>query len=102
MPQHNSGHARNWLLAALLALALGAAHLLDGPDDHGSGRAQSAELRDAIKTQAAEARKERAAAQLCLRLHGPQSAHAWDEQGRLTCSNRVGRSSLVVAQGARP
>lgn len=55
----------NWALAAALALLLSTAHLLDVPDDRSVEHAQALSLEDAIKSEAADARFARAAAEIC-------------------------------------
>lgn len=58
-------HAINWAAAALLALLLGTAHMLDGPSDHDTALAVAADVQAAIETEAANARFTGAATQLC-------------------------------------
>lgn len=91
--------AINLTLTAGLTAAL-AAILLAGPalDDHSAEWNHSTALRDAQKQAQAEARRERAAAQLCIRLHGAGTAYRWTSDGDLVChDHRTGRAAQVVA-----
>ena len=88
------------LTAALvvgIAAILGTGHLLD---DNSADWPESTALQDAQRHAQAEARRDRAAQQLCIRLHGPGVAPAWDGDGRLVCSARKGGAKTVVAGGA--
>ena len=93
--------ALNSALTAGLAAAL-AAILLAGPvlDDHSSEWNHSTALRDAQQQAQAVERRNRAAQQLCIRLHGPGVAAGWDADDRLVCSARKGPARTVVAGGA--
>jgi hypothetical protein len=84
-------------LAVALAAILGSSHLLD---DNSAEWAQSTALRDAQQQAQAEARRERAAQQLCVKLHGPGVAAGWDADDRLVCTARRGPARTVVAGGA--
>lgn len=77
--------ALNWILGALLALSLACSHLLDGPDEIETARLYQQEIELAPRMAAEEARIERAATQLCVRLNGPGFTHRWSEQGHLHC-----------------
>ena len=92
--------AINIALTAGLAAAL-AAILLAGPvlDDHSSEWNHSTALRDAQQQAQAVERRNRAAQQLCIRLHGPGVAAGWDADDRLVCSARRGPARTVVAKG---
>lgn len=88
-------------IALTLGLAAAFAAVLSiGPalDDHADEWEQSTSLRDAQKQAQAEARRERAAAQLCIRLHGAGTAYRWTSDGDLVChDHRTGRAAQVVA-----
>lgn len=64
----------NWLLAALIAILLGATWHLDGPSDARAEWDKSTALLDAIKNEAAQARFTRAAAQMCGNADWTQDA----------------------------
>ena len=83
-------------LAVGIAAILGTGHLLD---DNSADWPKSTALQDAQRHAQAEARRERAAAQLCIRLHGPGVAPAWDGDGRLVCSARKGGAKTTVVAG---
>ena len=89
------------LINILLVLGI-AAILLAGPvlDDHSDDWAASTALQDAQRQAQADARRERAAQQLCVRLHGPGVAATWDADDRLVCRARRGPARTVVAGGA--
>ena len=87
-------------LALTAALAIGIAAILSTGhhlDDHGDDWAASTALLDAQRQAQADARRDRAAQQLCIRLHGPGVAPAWDADGRLVCSARKGPARTLVA-----
>ena len=88
----------NLTLTASLTAGV-AAILLAGPvlDDHSADWSHSTALRDAQQQAQADARRDRAAQQLCIRLHGPGVAPGWDADGRLVCSARRGPARTVVA-----
>ena len=81
---------------AAMATILSTGHLLD---DHSADWSESTALRDAQQQAQANARRERAAQQLCVKLHGPGVAAAWDADDRLVCSARRGPARTVVANG---
>ena len=83
-------------LTAAMATILSTGHLLD---DHSAEWNHSTALRDAQQHAQAVERRERAAQQLCIRLHGPGVAAAWDADDRLVCSARRGPARTVVAKG---
>ena len=91
----------NITLTAGLTAAL-AAILLAGPviDDHSAEWNHSTALRDAQQHAQAVDRRNRAAQQLCIRLHGPGVAATWDADDRLVCRARKGQARTVVAGGA--
>lgn len=85
----------NWALAAAICVLAGLVYHLDEPI------AESIHsLSDAQKQAQAEARRERAATQLCVRLHGLGVSHSWDADGRLVCKARRGNGQTIVAAGA--
>ena len=83
-------------LTATVATILSTGHLLD---DHSADWSESTALRDAQQQAQAVERRNRAAQQLCIRLHGPGVAAAWDADDRLVCSARRGPARTVVAKG---
>ncbi len=85
------------LLASVIAAALATSHLLDGPDNHRAEWAESTALADAQKAAQRATRQERAAAQLCMKLKGPNAAHAWTEDGQLVCRDNRGNSVAVAS-----
>ncbi len=96
---------RHRLLNLSLTLALAAAIaaiLLAGPvlDDHSAEWNHSTTLRDAQQHAQAVDRRNRAAQQLCIRLHGPGVAATLDADDRLVCRARKGGARTVVAGGA--
>ena len=84
-------------LTAAVATILSTGHLLD---DHSADWSESTALRDAQQQAQAVERRNRAAQQLCIRLHGPGVAATWDADDRLVCSARKGPARTVVAGGA--
>lgn len=84
----------------LLILIGASAILLSGPvlDDHAGEWPQSTALADAQRAARSEYLRERAAAQLCVKLRGPGTAYRWTDDGDLVCTDhRTGRASVVVA-----
>ena len=55
----------NWVLALLLAACIAGMTTINPMEDHRAERAESTAAQDAIKTEAARARFERAAGQMC-------------------------------------
>jgi len=92
--------ALNWLLAGCLALLVSLSWHLDADTLAGALDTNTNTTAEAQRTALAEARKERAAAQLCVKLHGPGAAHGWTPDGALICRARHGPARTVVAQGA--
>jgi hypothetical protein len=88
----------NWLSALLISLALGCSHLLDGPDEIESQRLYQQELDDAKRMAAEEARVERAATEICVRLNGPGYTHRWTSEGQLRCVNTKGIPAAQLGQ----
>jgi hypothetical protein len=84
--------AWHWTLAAAMAAALCAGALLDADPD------MSGELTAAQRQAVAERRQEQAAAQFCMRAHGPGAAHRWDSQGRLVCTTHRSPKPLMVVE----
>ena len=82
----------NWLLAAVIALAMAAAHHLDGPADHSADWASSTELKALQASQAGTQRREAAAQALCTKERGPQSEARWTPDGDLVCTHRTNRA----------
>jgi len=91
--------AINTALALLLALVLGTAHLLDGPDDMRAEWDQSQALKDLHASQDRTVRREAAAQALCSQERGPNSEARWTAEGQLVCATRRG---LVAVSGGRP
>jgi hypothetical protein len=91
--------ALNIALTGATAVGI-AAILLAGPvlDDRSDEWAQADALADAQKAARSEYLRERAAAQLCMKLHGPGTAYRWTDSGDLVCTDhRTGRAAVVVA-----
>lgn len=89
----------NLALTGALFLSM-AAVLLGGPvlDDNSDEWAQSSALADAEKAARSEQLRERAAAQLCIKMRGPGAGYRWTDDGDLVChDHRNGRSAVVVA-----
>ena len=85
---------------AIAGAAAMATVLLAGPalDDHSSEWNHSTALADAQRAARTEALRERAAAQLCIKLRGPGTAYRWTDAGDLVCTDhRTGRAAVVVA-----
>lgn len=95
----------NIFLALLLAISLAAllsmAHLLDAPPQRSTQPTQGSALADAQAQAARSGRQERAAAQLCARMHG-NAGYRWSEDGSLVCTDHRGRNAVTVATGPRP
>ena len=83
----------DWSLALLLALVLGAAHHLDGPDYSADwAEAQAIEARQ--QEAAASARRDFAAQQAC----GPNAHVEWVSDKELQCFTKRGAKTGKVAQ----
>ena len=82
--------ATNWLIAALMAIALAASLNLDGPEDHAADWADSAAIQALQATEAGTARRNAAAQRVCLEARGPQSEARWTPDGDLVCTTRRG------------
>lgn len=81
-------------LAVALAAILGSSHLLD---DNSADWPASTALQDAQRQAERQARQERAAQQLCIKIAGPGVAPGWDADGRLICRARRGNAQTAVA-----
>jgi len=90
----------NIALTAGLTAALAAILLAGKPlDDHSAEWNHSTALADAQKAARAEQLRERAAAQLCVKLRGAGAGYRWTDDGDLVChDHRTGRQAVVVAQ----
>lgn len=84
----------NWLAAAVIALGLSAAWLLDAPSEIEAARASAAAHRDATARAQAQARFDRAARQAC---GGDNAAWQLREDGALQCLTKRGHRTAVVA-----
>ena len=78
-----------WGLAVLIVAALGCAHYLDHEAVTDFG------LSDAQKQVQQEARRDRAAAELCFKTAGYGSAPTWNDRGELVCRRHDGRGKGV-------
>lgn len=83
--------------AAGFAALLSTGHLLDDNSDEWR---QSTALADAQKAAQVAARTERAAAQLCVRIKGPNAGYRWTDSGELVCTSNKGVGAVSVAKGA--
>jgi len=88
--------AINWTIAGLIALILSTAHLLDGPDDHSAEHAQALSINDAIKSEAADARMARAAAEIC----GINAGWVQQSDSSISCRLHHGERTRDVVQGS--
>ncbi len=84
---------KNWSLALLLALVLGAAHHLDGPD-YSADWAEAEAIQARQQEAAASARRDFAAQQVC----GPNAAFEWVSDTSIQCFTKRGRKAGKVAQ----
>ena len=85
-------HAINWTLAALTALILSTAYLLDGPSDHQAAIDAAADAKATQREQAAMARFEKAAQAMC----GENSGWTQLANGAVQCFNKTGRKTQKV------
>ncbi len=83
--------------AAGFAALLSTGHLLDDNSDEWR---QSTALADAQKAAQVAARTERAAAQLCVRIKGPNAGYRWTDSGELVCTSNKGASAVSAAKVA--
>ncbi len=94
--------ATNWLLAAILAIAMAAAHHLDGPADHSADWHTSTELQALQATERHTQRREAAGQALCTAERGPQSEARWTPEGHLVCTTRRnGPANTITIMEAR-
>ena len=85
-------HAINWGLAALTALVLSTAYLLDGPSDHQASMDAAADAKATQAEQRAQARFEKAAQQMC----GENSGWTKLENGSVQCFTKRGKKTSKV------
>ena len=85
-------HAINWTLAALTALVLSTAYLLDGPSDHQAAMDAASDAKATQAEQRAQARFERAAQAMC----GDNAGWTQLENGAVQCFNKTGRKTQKV------
>lgn len=81
----------NWALALAIVALYAAMQHLDGPSDAQAQWDQSADLQDAIKTEAQQARFAGAASQICGNANWSQ-----DADGAVVCHVRKPRGAGVV------
>jgi len=86
----------NIALAVAIAATLSCAYLLDGPDDHSAEWDMAEAIELAQKAADVEVRLERAAAQLCVKLKGPNAGHRWTDDHQLVCTTNKGRDPIIV------
>jgi hypothetical protein len=85
-------HAINWTLAALTALVLSTAYLLDGPSDHQAAMDAAADAKATQAEQKSQARFEKAAQQMC----GENSGWTKLENGAVQCLTKRGHKTQKV------
>jgi hypothetical protein len=85
-------HAINWTLAALTALVLSTAYLLDGPSDHQAAIDAAADAKATQREQAQQARFEKAAQQMC----GDNAGWKLLENGSVQCFTKRGQKTQKV------
>ena len=85
-------HAINWTLAALTALVLSTAYLLDGPSDHQAAIDAASDAKATQREQAALARFEKAAQAMC----GDNAGWAKLENGAVQCLTKRGHKTQKV------
>jgi hypothetical protein len=85
-------HAINWTLAALTALVLSTAYLLDGPSDHQAAMDAAADAKATQREQAALARFEKAARRMC----GDNAGWTQLENGSVQCFTKRGHKTQKV------
>lgn len=79
-----------WLLAIVVAMLLATSYHLD---DQRTEMQISADLQDAIKTEARDARFARAASTIC----GSNAGYALQDDGSVQCYTHKGRKTIKVA-----
>jgi len=82
-------HLINYALAALAALVLSTAYLLDGPSDHQAAQDAAADAKATQREQAALARFEKAAQAMC----GENSGWAKLDNGSVQCFTKRGHKT---------
>jgi hypothetical protein len=87
----------NWSLAALTALIMSSAYLLDGPTDLQAAADAAASVRYAERQAQAQERFERAAQQAC----GENAGWQLRADGGVQCLTKRGHKTVVLA-GVRP
>ena len=85
-------HAINWTLAGLTALVLSTAYLLDGPSDHQAALDAAADVKATQREQAALARFERAAQEMC----GDNAGWKLLDSGSVQCFTKRGHKTQKV------
>jgi hypothetical protein len=85
-------HLINWTLAALTALILSTAYLLDGPSDHQAAIDAAADAKATQAEQRAQARFEKAAQQMC----GENAGWKLLENGSVQCFTKRGHKTRKV------
>jgi len=82
----------NWTLAVAIALVLSTAYLLDGPSDHQAAIDAAADAKATQREQAALARFEKAAQQMC----GENSGWTKLDNGSVQCFTKRGHATQKV------
>ena len=85
-------HAINWGLAALAALVLSTAYLLDGPSDVQAAIDAAADAKATQREQAQQARFEKAAQQMC----GDNAGWTKLDNGSVQCFTKRGHKTQKV------
>lgn len=82
----------NWTLAVAVSLVLSTAYLLDGPSDHQAAMDAASDAKATQREQAALARFEKAAQQMC----GDNAGWAKLDNGAVQCFTKQGRKTQKV------
>ncbi len=85
-------HAINWTLAALAALVLSTAYLLDGPSDHQAAMDAAADAKATQREQRTQARFEKAAQAMC----GENAGWTKLDNGSVQCFTKRGHKTQKV------
>jgi len=85
-------HLIKWTLAALTALILSTAYLLDGPSDHQAAMDAASDAKATQREQAQQARFEKAAQAMC----GDNAGWTKLENGAVQCFNKTGHKTQKV------
>ena len=85
-------HAINWTLAALTALVLSTAYLLDGPSDHQAAMDAAADAKATQREKAQQERFEKAAQSMC----GSNAGWQLLENGTVQCFTKRGHKTQKV------